>query len=306
MFLLGEIMNYLFYDEQNLSKDNAALFNQLFEGKDCNVFPLSVSDSLTYSPLITEKLTVVLGLKYNNIAKDFLVFLETLEKQNATVLNVDVIFVCKRTDDSKFAVSWLNQLSQDKVFMLNILGEFDAENLAGDAETLAKVLNVNKYKAQKKVKVDNTQVANHITIYTDGACSGNPGAGGWGAILMTDNKQKEISGFDPSTTNNKMELTAVIVALEQLKQPCNVELYSDSAYVVNALLQGWLENWKKNGWKGADKKPVKNIDLWQRLDYLLTIHNVSFNKVKGHADNPYNNRCDELATGEIAQHANQE
>ena len=141
----------------------------------------------------------------------------------------------------------------------------------------------------------------NVTIYTDGACSGNPGAGGWGAILMSANNKKEFSGFDKETTNNKMELTAVIEALKKLKKPCNVELYSDSAYVVNALTLGWLENWKNNGWKGADKKPVKNVELWKELDELLLLHNVNFNKVKGHADNEYNNRCDELATREIAK-----
>ena len=299
-------MNYLFYDEQNLSKDNIALISELFEEKDCDIFPLSVSDSLTYSPLITEKLTVVLGLKFNHVTKDFLIFLETLEKQNSNLASIDVIVVNKRSDDSKFAITWLNHLAQNNLFNINILGEFDAENLAGDIEMISNILKVNKYPARKKIKIDKTQITNQITIYTDGACSGNPGAGGWGALLMSGNKTKEISGFDPSTTNNKMELTAVIVALETLKQPCNVELYSDSAYVVNAMLQGWLENWKSNGWKGADKKPVKNIDLWQRLDALLAIHNVRFNKVKGHADNPYNNRCDELATGEIAKHANEQ
>ena len=138
-----------------------------------------------------------------------------------------------------------------------------------------------------------------VTIYTDGACSGNPGAGGWGAILMSGDLKKEFSGFEKETTNNKMELTAVIEALKKLKKPCNVELFSDSAYVVNAMTQGWLENWKTSGWRGADKKPVKNVELWQALDELLTIHNVHFNKVKGHSDNEFNNRCDELATGEI-------
>ena len=143
-----------------------------------------------------------------------------------------------------------------------------------------------------------------VTIYTDGACSGNPGAGGWGAILMSENHKKEFSGFDPETTNNKMELTAVIEALKKLKKKCNVTLFSDSSYVVNAINQGWLENWKNNGWRGADKKPVKNIELWQELDTLLKEHNVIFNWVKGHAENEYNNRCDALATGEIAKNAN--
>lgn len=141
----------------------------------------------------------------------------------------------------------------------------------------------------------------NVTIYTDGACSGNPGAGGWGAILMHQGKSKEFSGFDPETTNNKMELTAVIEALKKLKKPCKVQLYSDSAYVVNALTLGWLENWKNNGWRGSDKKPVKNIELWEELDCLLLLHDVEFIKVKGHADNEYNNRCDALATGEIAK-----
>lgn len=140
-----------------------------------------------------------------------------------------------------------------------------------------------------------------VTIYTDGACSGNPGAGGWGAILMSGNIKKEFSGFNKETTNNKMELTAVIEALKKLKKPCDVDLYSDSAYVVNAINQGWLNNWKSNGWRGSDKKSVKNIELWTELDSLLEIHDVHFIKVKGHADNEFNNRCDALATGEIAK-----
>ncbi len=295
-------MNYLFYDEPNLKSNDINLLNELFEGKDCDLFPLSVSDSLTYSPLITGKLTIVLGLKYNNISKDFLALLETLDKQNSNQVKVDVVVLAKQTDDSKYAVNWLNSLTTEGLFNINVLGEFDGENLANDLELLTTALCIEKYKNKARKK----PLDNNITIYTDGACSGNPGAGGWGAILMSNNKTKEISGFDPSTTNNKMELLAVIVALESLKQPCNVELYSDSAYVVNALTQGWLKNWKSSGWKGADKKPVKNIDLWQRLDNLLNVHNVNFNKVKGHADNPYNNRCDELATGEIAKHANEQ
>lgn len=144
----------------------------------------------------------------------------------------------------------------------------------------------------------------NVTIYTDGACSGNPGAGGWGAVLIYGENKKEISGFEADTTNNKMELTAVIKALEMLKTECDVELYSDSAYVVNAINENWLENWKAKNWVGSDKKPVKNIELWQKLDSLLNKHNVHFNKVKGHADNELNNRCDLLATSEIAKNAN--
>lgn len=138
-----------------------------------------------------------------------------------------------------------------------------------------------------------------VTIYTDGACSGNPGPGGWGAILMYKDMKKEISGGKANTTNNVMELSAVIEALKQLKYPCNVKLYSDSAYVVNAFLQKWTINWQKNNWKTSDKKDVKNKELWQELLELTKIHTVEFIKVKGHADNEYNNRCDELARNAI-------
>ena len=134
-----------------------------------------------------------------------------------------------------------------------------------------------------------------VTIYTDGACSGNPGKGGWGALLMYGGSRKEISGYDPATTNNRMELMAAIRGLEALKEPCRVDLYSDSAYLVNAMNEGWLKRWVKNGWKTASKKPVENIDLWQEILKLTTLHRVSFHKVKGHSDNPHNNRCDELA-----------
>ena len=139
----------------------------------------------------------------------------------------------------------------------------------------------------------------HVDIYTDGACSGNPGNGGWGAVLMYNGAQKEMSGGVENTTNNQMELLACIKALEALKQPCKVDLYSDSAYVVNSFLQGWLTNWKLNNWRTADKKPVKNLELWQKLSELCDIHEVTWHKVKGHADNVYNNRCDQLATSAI-------
>ena len=140
-----------------------------------------------------------------------------------------------------------------------------------------------------------------ITIYTDGACSGNPGVGGWGAVLMYKNSKKEISGAEENTTNNRMELLAPINALKLLKEPCVVELYSDSAYLVNAFKEGWIDNWKMNNWRGADKKEVKNIDLWQEIDRLCSIHKIEFIKVKGHADNEYNNRCDTLATTAVAE-----
>lgn len=142
-----------------------------------------------------------------------------------------------------------------------------------------------------------------VTIYTDGACSGNPGPGGWGAVLMYGAARKELSGYEENTTNNRMEITAAIRALSALKEPCEVALFTDSAYLCNAFLQGWLRSWQKNGWKKADKKPVENRDLWEALLQETGRHAVTFHKVKGHADNEHNNRCDALATGEIKQHA---
>ncbi len=138
-----------------------------------------------------------------------------------------------------------------------------------------------------------------VELYTDGACSGNPGAGGYGAILIYKGLEKEISGGEPLTTNNRMEIYAVIAGLECLKEKCRVNIYSDSAYTVNAFTQNWLEGWIRNGWRKADGKEVANSDLWQRLYDLTESHEVRFIKVKGHADNAYNNRCDELARAAI-------
>ncbi len=140
-----------------------------------------------------------------------------------------------------------------------------------------------------------------VTIYTDGACSGNPGPGGWGAVLICDGVQKEISGAQKDTTNNIMEITAVLEALKLLKFECEVEVYSDSAYVVNAFQQKWLENWQKNHWKTSSKEPVKNRELWEELYDLTQKHNTTFIKVKGHSDNELNNRCDYLATSAIKE-----
>ena len=137
-----------------------------------------------------------------------------------------------------------------------------------------------------------------VTIYTDGACSGNPGPGGWGAILRYNGVEKELSGGESQTTNNRMELTGVISALQALKEPCIVELYSDSKYVIDALDKGWAVSWRKKGWIKSDKKPALNIDLWETLLNLCEIHELHCHWVKGHADNPYNNRCDALAVAE--------
>ena len=136
-----------------------------------------------------------------------------------------------------------------------------------------------------------------VTIYTDGACSGNPGPGGWAAVLQYGDKSRELSGGEAQTTNNRMELRAAISALELLKEPCEVDLFTDSQYLCNAVSKGWLKGWKAKGWKRKEGE-LKNPDLWQRLDALLTTHTVTFHWVKGHADNECNNRCDALAVSE--------
>lgn len=138
-----------------------------------------------------------------------------------------------------------------------------------------------------------------VDIYTDGACSGNPGVGGWGAVLFYRGVCKEMSGAEGQTTNNRMELTAMIRALSALKEDCEVTLYSDSAYCVDAFNKGWIASWKANGWRTADKSEVKNPDLWQELLALAERHKVTFVKVKGHSDNEHNNRCDALARAAI-------
>jgi ribonuclease HI len=138
-----------------------------------------------------------------------------------------------------------------------------------------------------------------VTIYTDGACSGNPGPGGWGALLIYGGREKEFSGGEPMTTNNRMELTAAIMALEGLTRPCTVDLFTDSQYVRDGITK-WLRNWKARGWRTADKKPVKNEDLWRRLDEARTRHQVVWHWVRGHADDPLNHRVDALAVAAMA------
>lgn len=144
----------------------------------------------------------------------------------------------------------------------------------------------------------NGSIMKQVTIYTDGACSGNPGPGGWGAILQYGTFKKELSGGETPTTNNRMELTGAITALEALKEPCAVDLYSDSKYVIDGLQKGWAKGWKAKGWIKADKKPALNPDLWDRLLALYDYHTVTLHWVKGHAENAFNNRCDELAVAE--------
>ncbi|MBE6759406.1 MAG: ribonuclease HI [Ruminococcaceae bacterium] len=141
-----------------------------------------------------------------------------------------------------------------------------------------------------------------VDIYTDGACSGNPGPGGWGAVLVYGQHEKELSGGDRNTTNNRMELTAVIEALRILKEPCAVTLTTDSRYVVDGITKGWARSWKRNGWVKSDKKPALNPELWDALLGLLDVHQVEFVWVKGHAGHPYNERCDRLAVAQTEQH----
>ena len=136
----------------------------------------------------------------------------------------------------------------------------------------------------------------HVDIYTDGACRGNPGRGGWGAILVFAGRERELSGGEPMTTNNRMELLGAIRALEALREPCDVTLTSDSKYLTDAINKGWLESWKAKGWRKADRSPVLNVELWQRIDELLGIHKVRFVWVHGHMGHEYNERCDVLAT----------
>ena len=136
----------------------------------------------------------------------------------------------------------------------------------------------------------------HVDIYTDGACRGNPGKGGWGAVLVYKGVEKELSGGEPMTTNNRMELSGVIAALSALREPCEITLTSDSKYVVDAVTKGWARSWKAKGWKKADNSPALNSDLWDKLLSLLDYHTVTFVWVKGHAGHPYNERCDVLAT----------
>jgi ribonuclease HI len=140
----------------------------------------------------------------------------------------------------------------------------------------------------------------HVDIFTDGACSGNPGPGGWGAVLRYGEVEKELSGGEPATTNNRMELLAAITALDALKAPCEVDLYTDSKYVMDGI-EKWIHGWKKNGWKTADKKPVKNGELWQALDEARRRHKVTLHWVKGHAGHPENERADELAREGMAE-----
>ena len=257
---------------------------------------------------INQHIFLFASIKLFFISSKFFNFVENLLKIDKTG-NFNIVLVYEQNENCDVVKDWFDKIKTNYKLNFEIINQIEKVAYIKKIDIiLESIFNNNllikeKELANKKFNGQNED-RNSITIYTDGACSCNPGAGGWGAVLMYGTEKKEISGFDPETTNNKMELTAVIEALSRLKFKCNVELYSDSAYVVNAIKLGWLENWKNNNWLGSDKKPVKNIELWQRLDELLSIHNVNFNKVKGHSDNEFNNRCDELATTEISKHIN--
>ena len=286
-------MNLYLIDD--FKKEECEIIQSKLNREDSVVLDL---DDAELNGLNIDSVVVFAEIKYNFVSEELMDFVKFYINNNLSPLKVKIAIIENFNDNAKIAIDWLLSLKNDYSFNCDIVGEFDRANLGEEVDKIRKFLE-NKTESEIKTESDN-----NVVIYTDGACSGNPGPGGWGAILMHGSHKKEISGFASETTNNQMEITAVIKALEMLKAPCHVDLYSDSAYVVNAILQGWLENWVKNNWLGSDKKPVKNIEYWKTLKALLEKHDVVFHKVKGHADNEFNNRCDELATGEIAKNVN--
>ena len=239
-------------------------------------------------PKTSESLYCVLSLEKDFLCEDAFGFIKNIDNNfNLKIILVSSNLKVSEISNSQFVLGWIKEISKTYNKKIEIIAEVDIN----DIDNIYQIITKNNKKNQ-------TKEDNFVTIYTDGSCSGNPGPGGWGAILMSEGKMKEISGGENETTNNRMEILAVIKALEMLKKPCKVELFSDSAYVVNAFEQNWIGSWKANNWKNSSKSPVKNLDLWKILDNLTQIHEVHFNKVKGHADNEFNNRCDELAVME--------
>lgn len=290
LILLDELLVEEISEIKNAKeKENVNLFNL----ENVNLFELNNYNNIT----------IYTGLNLNFISNKFINFVKEIIKIQDKKVQFNVVLVEKFGENSKIVVDWFNFINQTYQTKFYIKSEISRENLKEEINFIESVSKPEKM--NNSFIKDEIPKENSVTIYTDGACSGNPGAGGWGAVLIRGDYERRFSGFEKETTNNKMEITAVIEALKMLKAPCNVELYSDSAYVVNAINLGWLENWKKNSWLGSDKKPVKNIEYWQTLDSLLKIHNVKFIKVKGHSDNKYNNICDELATGEIAKNSSE-
>ncbi len=215
--------------------------------------------------------------------------------------NVKVLRICNTDVDKNFR-EVCEAIDMEVKKHLPLTREVSAKRTEGETDNYPSVScadsspDKGSYYAAHHSSKDTTMKT--VTIYTDGACSGNPGPGGWGAILMYGAYKKEMSGGEQMTTNNRMELMGVISALQALKEPCIVELWSDSKYVIDALQKGWAVSWRARGWRKADKKPALNIDLWEVLLALTEKHEMRYHWVKGHAENPYNNRCDELAVME--------
>lgn len=223
----------------------------------------------------------IFGIDKCFLSSKTLNFLQTID------YDINIILISSHFENTEAIITYFRVLGAYNNINFNVLAEFDPQ----DKESLLRYLN-NSSKETNELK------NKKVIMYTDGACSGNPGAGGWATIMLAGGKEKRISGGEAITTNNRMELLAVIRGLESLKKECEVEIYSDSAYVVNAFELRWLENWKANGWKNSSKELVKNVDLWQILDVLVQKHKVHFFKVKGHADDYYNNLCDKMAVEE--------
>jgi len=239
-----------------------------------------------YDETELDKVVLVCGI--NKFFFDIEVLDFLLRKKK--VKEVDIVFAVKcnqygHLQDTSFATSWLNEFAKNEDITYKVAAVVDDS----DQEYLLDLLRsfyLQERQTKKRV----------YTVYTDGSCLGNPGEGGWGAIVMQKGcKPKEISGSVANTTNNRMEILSVVQALELIKRPSKVTVYSDSAYVVNTFNLNWIDQWKKSKWRNSEKLVVKNVDLWQKLDSLVNFHEVEFIKVKGHADDYYNNRCDELA-----------
>ena len=292
--------NLVIFDENLIKR-----FTNIPEDKKIGDFQIVFTNDLS-SEIDFKKFDKLVFLVFEELyfaSEAFLSFFKSNAKKMED-LSVNIFVFKEKNTDKSLTKNWFSAVADDYNLNINLTDVILDKNFDRNLKVVFDKINqsLDGSNQLQTVLKPEIQKSNHVTIYTDGACSGNPGAGGWGAVLIHGERQKEISGFDEQTTNNRMEMTAVIEALSALKQKCMVDLYSDSAYVVNAINQKWLENWKSNNWIGADKKPVKNLELWQKLDELLTLHDVTFYKVKGHSDNVLNNRCDELATSEIAKH----
>ena len=226
----------------------------------------------------------------------------TFEQAKTSAIQT-LIGACSMVGDASDLSTLIDEVCSKGGTTIQAIEYFRNHNFEDIVKGAMRASGARSFEMENNTKNANSSELKEITIYTDGACSVNPGPGGWAAILMYNGVEKEISGGESETTNNRMELMAVISGLKALKLPrCKVNLYSDSAYVVNAVEQGWVYGWKNRGWKTAGKEEVKNVDLWQELLVLLSKHKVTFYKVKGHADNEFNNRCDKLAREEAIKH----